>query len=114
MRYLVAVDGFEASERALSFARDQARDTRAAIDVVHVVDEGGGDPETREQIRETVDAVMRDADVEYELHFPTTTKRTQPATKAGKRVLEFADEHDSDVVYVGNEETGTAERRGRV
>jgi nucleotide-binding universal stress UspA family protein len=110
MRYLVAVDGFEQSRRALALARDQVAGTDATLDVVHVVAEGAGDQDVKDQIRETVEEVMAGSDVSYELHFPEADKNTQPAKKVGQRLLSFASEHDHDVIYVGSKETGTAER----
>lgn len=110
MRYLVAVDGFEQSRRALALARDQAAGTDATLDVVHVVAEGAADRDVEEEIRETVEEVMADSEVAYELHFPETDKNTQPAKKVGQRLLSFATEHDHDAIYVGNQATGTAER----
>lgn len=110
MRYLVAVDGFEHSRHALAFARDQAAESGATLDVAYVVDEEGGDPDAKDQIRETVAEVLDDSGVEYELHFPETSKRTQPARHVGERILEFAREQNVDAIYVGNEETGPAQR----
>lgn len=110
MRYLVAVDGFEQSRHALAFARDQAAESGAVIDVVYVVDEDGGDPDAKKQIREAVSEVLDGSGVEYEIHFPETSKRTQPARHVGERLLEFAEEHGEDAIYIGNEATGTAER----
>lgn len=110
MRYLVAFDGFEQSTRALELARDQAEACDATVGVVHVVGDDNDDPESREQIRETVGDIMAERGVDYDLHFPTTTKVTHPATRVGQRLLEFADEHDADVIYLGNKQTGTAER----
>jgi nucleotide-binding universal stress UspA family protein len=110
MRYLVALDGWEPSEHALEYAVEQATHTGAGIDVVHVVDEGGGNSESNEQIRETVREIVGDSGVEYEVHFVETDKRTKPADKVGKRILAFAEDGGHDAVYLGNESTGTAER----
>jgi nucleotide-binding universal stress UspA family protein len=110
MRYLVAIDGWEPSERALEFAAEQAVESESFVDVVHVVGEDGGDAEANEQIADAADAILGEYDLDYEVHFPRTNKRTQPANKVGQRILEFVDEHGTDVVYLGNEQTGTAER----
>lgn len=110
MRYLVAIDGWEPSHNALEFAADQAAAAGADLDVVNVVGEGGGDEESKERIRETIEAAMAEAGVDYEVHFLETDKRTKPADKVGARLLEFAEERGHDAVFVGNEPTGTAER----
>lgn len=116
MRYLVAVDGWEPSRRALSLAVEQATEAGATVDVAHVVDENGGDPEAVEQIRsmveEVVEAVEADADaeVDVEVHVLEADKRHKPATRVGLRLLEFAEEEGHDLLYLGNEHTGTAER----
>jgi nucleotide-binding universal stress UspA family protein len=110
MRYLVAIDGWEPSERALSFAAEQAGESASSIDVVHVVGENGGDPESNERIEDTVEEILEGCDIEYETQFLATDKRTQPANKVGERILEFVEENDVDLVFLGNERTGTAER----
>jgi len=114
MRYLVALDGWEQSRRALRFAVEQAADTDATIDAVHVVDDEADDrdPEAIEQVETTVDEVLEaaGADVPVEVHVLEADKDYKPATRAGVRILEFVREHDHDAVYLGNEHTGTAER----
>ncbi len=114
MRYLVALDGWEPSRRALRFAVEQADSADAAVDVVHVVDddEGDRDPEAIEQVEATVDEVVAavDTGVSVELHVLEADKDYKPATRAGVRILEFAHEHDHDAVYLGNEHTGRAEK----
>lgn len=112
MRYLVAVDGWEPSRHALSFAVEQAAAAGATVDVVHVVDEGGGDPDSVEQVRATVETVSEEGedDVPIEVHILEVDKSQKPATRAGNRILEFAEERGHDAVYLGNEHTGTAER----
>jgi nucleotide-binding universal stress UspA family protein len=110
MRYLVAVDGWEPSERALEFAVAEADESGSHVDVVHVVDEDGGDPESNERIREVIESVVGGKGVDYEVHFLETDKRTKPAAKVGQRILEFVDEAGVDLVFIGNEETGRAER----
>lgn len=110
MRYLVAVDGWDPSERALSFAVEQATASDATLDVCHVVDTGGGEADTREQIRETVEETVGDADVDYELHYLEADKSTKPANKVGNRLLAFVEEGGHVAVFVGNEPTGTTKR----
>lgn len=110
MRYLVAVDGWDPSQRALAFAARQAGAAGATLDVVHVVAEGGGDPGSNEQIRETVEDALADAGVEYDLHFVETDKSRKPAKRVGERLLAFVEDRDVDLVFLGNEPTGTAER----
>lgn len=110
MRYLVAIDGWEPSHRALEFAAEQAAAAGVGIDVVHVVGKGGGDEESKERIRESVADAMGGAGVDYEVHFLETDKQTKPADKVGARILEFVEERGHDAVFVGNEKTGTAER----
>jgi nucleotide-binding universal stress UspA family protein len=111
MRYLVAIDGWEASRRALSLAATQARATDE-IEVVHVVDEDGGDPDSVEQIRTTAEEVVAEVDGETDVAVRVleTDKDRRPATRVGDRLLAYVDEHDHDVVYLGNEHTGTAEK----
>ncbi len=110
MRYLVAIDGLEPSERALEFATEQAAASGAALDVVHVVGEGGGNPSHRARIRETIEETIGDADADYDLHFLETDKSTRPADRVGDRLLAFVDEVGHDAAFVGNEPTGTAKR----
>lgn len=110
MRYLVAVDGWEPSHRALEFAVEQAAAADAALDVVHVVGKGGGDADSNDQIRETIEGILADSGVDYEIHFVETNKDTRPADRVGARLLEFVEERGHDAVFVGNEPTGTAER----
>lgn len=110
MRYLVAIDGWEPSERALAFAAEQAEESDSFIEVVHVVGEDGGDAEANEQIADTVEGVLGEYDVDHETQFLRTNKRTQPANRVGERILQFVEERGVDVVYLGNEQTGTAER----
>ncbi|PSQ19806.1 universal stress protein [Halobacteriales archaeon QS_8_69_26] len=110
MRYLVAIDGWEPSHRALAFAAEQAAASGSDLDVVHVVGEGGGDEGANDRIRETVAEAVEGAGVDYEVHFIETDKRTKPANRVGSRLLEFVEERDHDAVFVGNEPTGTAER----
>jgi nucleotide-binding universal stress UspA family protein len=110
MRYLVAIDGWEPSERALAFAAEQAEESDSFVHVVHVVGEDGGNPDANEQIADTAEAVLGEYDVDHETHFLRTNKRTQPANRVGKRILEFVADRGVDVVYLGNEQTGTAER----
>lgn len=110
MRYLVAVDGWEPSHRALEFAVEQAAAAGATLDVVHVVGEGGGDAASNEQIREAAEEVVADSGVDYDIHFVETNKDTKPAARVGARLLEFVEEVGHDAVFVGNEPTGTAER----
>ncbi len=114
MRYLVALDGWEQSRRALRFALEQADGTGTAIDVVHVVDDEreDRDPAAIQQVEDTVDEVVAatDTDVTVEVHVLEADKDIKPATRAGVRILEFAHEHDHDAVYLGNEHTGAAEK----
>lgn len=111
MRYLVAIDGWDASERALSLAAAQAA-AADEIDVVHVVDEDGGDPESVEQIRATAEEVVAGVggDAEVTVEVLETDKGRKPASRVGERLLELVEERDYDLVYLGNEHTGTAER----
>lgn len=111
MRYLVAIDGWDASGRALSLAAAQAA-AADEIDVVHVVDESGGDPESVEQIRDTAEEVVAEVggDAEVNVQVLETDKGRKPASRVGQRLLEFVDEHDHDLVYLGNEHTGAAEK----
>jgi nucleotide-binding universal stress UspA family protein len=110
MRYLVAVDGWDPSHRALTFAAEQTVVADATLDVVHVVDVDGGDESSREEVERRVAEQLADVDVEYDLRFPTTDLGARPANEVGDRLVEYADEHDYDAVYVGNEENSTAER----
>lgn len=111
MRYLVAIDGWDASGRALSLAAAQAA-AADEIDVVHVVDEGGGDPESVEQIRSTAEEVVDEVggDAEVNVEVLETDKGRKPASRVGKRLLDFVDERGHDLVYLGNEHTGAAEK----
>lgn len=110
MRYLVAVDGWEPSHNALEFAIEQAEDCGAELDIVHVVDEDGGDPDANDQIRESIDEALAGHDVDAGVEFVETSKRTRPAKQVGNRLLELAEERGYDVIILGNEETGHAER----
>jgi nucleotide-binding universal stress UspA family protein len=114
MRYLVALDGWEASRRALAFAIEQATLEDAPVDVAYVVGEDGGDPDSVDQIHDIVDEVTGEVDpggdVPVEVVVLEVNKRRKPATRVGVRLLEFIDENDHDAVYIGNERTGTAER----
>ena len=114
MRYLVALDGWEASRRALAFAIEQAALENAAVDVAYVVGEDGGDPDSVDQIHDIVDEVVAEVDPDGEVPVEVVVlkvdKRHKPATRVGVRLVEFVEEHGHDAVYLGNERTGTAER----
>lgn len=112
MRYLVAVDGWEPSQHALAFAVEQATAAGAELDVVHVVDEAGADPESVDQIRDAVAETVADegGDLDPDVRVVEADKGHKPAARVGARILEFVADRDYDAVFVGNEHTGAAER----
>ncbi|MEF8773650.1 MAG: universal stress protein [Halobacteriales archaeon] len=128
MRFIVAVDGSDASDRALEYAIEVTDADRDALTLVHVVDpdvyaETPSEPlsgfseaeemlvasveDAEERGERVLEAAAADAD-EHGVDAATETLYGDPAT----RLAEFADEQGFDGVFIGHK--GRSERAARL
>lgn len=98
---LVAVDGRDASIRALEFAADRAERTGDALHVVHVSsDSDEADDQIRRRVEESLSAFDVDADVEF------VDRSGTSRDAVGEQLLALVASHDYELVVVGNEPRG--------
>lgn len=95
---LVAVDGRDASIRALSLAVERAERTGDALHVVHVSSESDA---AREQMRERIDDALAGTDVEARVEFVERAGASKNAV--GDQLLELVDAGDYEMLVLGNE-----------
>lgn len=112
MRYLVATDGSEESDRAVEYATTHAVALDAALEIVHVVP-SPADPEREGTADDTHDAVDEaeatlerarslavDAAAERGADIPIRTEfRIGRPTNA---IVDYADESGADAIYLGH------------
>lgn len=98
---LVAVDGRDASMRALAFAADRAD---RAGDTLHVVHVSSDSDEADEQIRERVAETLSDYETDVEVDFVERGSASRDAV--GEQLLTLVAGHDYEMVVIGNEPRG--------
>lgn len=95
---LVAVDGREASMRALSFAADRAERAGDSLHVVHVSSESEA---AAEQMHDRVDDALAGVDVEARVEF--VERAGSSKTAVGDQLLDLVSAGDYAMLVLGNE-----------
>ncbi|MES3518056.1 MAG: universal stress protein [Natronomonas sp.] len=108
MRYLVAVDGYEESDKAVEHAASNAAAHGGELTVLHVVPDPEGpesrddtDPDARgEAILDRAKSLAADvvADHEADVSITTDTRTGRPSSV----IAGYAEEIDADGIYLGH------------
>lgn len=118
MRYLVATDGSQVSNDAVTYAAEHAAATGATLEVVHVIApettfvDGElvqpSEAELLDEGRTTLDRAAERAAEVGEVHVETELLTGRPADA----IADYATEVGADAIYVGHR--GLSEKRERV
>jgi nucleotide-binding universal stress UspA family protein len=113
-KILVPVDGSEQSQKAVAFAVDLASNYHATIYLLHVfkltiIPEGLGEyvVSDRVQLRALGDKIIAAAEDQARGHGIERIKATVVEGDPAERIIDYAKEHDVDIIVIGSRGLGT-------
>ena len=113
-KILVPVDGSEQSHKAVAFAADLARHYHATIHLLHVfklsvIPEGFGEyvVSDRAQLQALGDKIIASAEHEAKGHGIERIKTAVVEGDPAERIIDYAKEHDVDIIVIGSRGLGT-------
>ena len=113
-KILVPVDGSGASHKAVAFAADLAKHYHAGLHLLHVfkltiIPEGLGEyvVSDRVQLRALGDKIIAAAGDEARGRGIETIKGAVVEGDPAERIIEYAKEHDVDIIVIGSRGLGT-------
>jgi len=112
-KILVPVDGSEQSHKAVTFAADLARHYNATMYLLHVfkltiIPEGLGEyvVSDRVQLRALGDKIIAAAENDVKKHGIDRIKATVVEGDPAERIIDYAKEHDVDIIVIGSRGLG--------
>ena len=113
-RILVPMDGSEQSHKAIAFVADLARHYNATIYLLHVfkltvIPEGLGEyvVSDREQLRALGNKIVATSEDEAKKHGIDRIKATVVEGDPAERIIDYAKEHNVDIIVMGSRGMGT-------
>lgn len=107
MDVIVAVDGSEASTRALRRAAEFADRFDAALHVVHVSD---SETPATDEVLERAEATLAELDADADVALEVIEMEVGTPREVGKELLAFVDRSGYDHLFMGHEGHGAVER----
>jgi nucleotide-binding universal stress UspA family protein len=113
-RILVPVDGSEQSHKAIAFAADLAKHYNATLYLLHafkitIIPEGLGEyvVAERAQLQAVGEKIIAAAEKEAKGHGIELIQATVVEGDPAERIIDYAKEHDVDVIVIGSRGLGT-------
>ncbi len=113
-KILVPVDGSEQSHKAVAFAADLAKHYNATLHLLHafkltIIPEGLGEyvASERAQLQALGDKIITAAEGEAKEHGIERIEATVVEGDPAERIIDYAKEHDVDIIVVGSRGLGT-------